>query len=67
MHALHQVASQHQKGPEIGEFTLLEIVQAICDVTDDDAEVIATVRQMLHSGRLRLCGNFRNAPPEAFD
>ena len=67
MQALQRTASLHPQDSEFGEFTLLEIVQAICDVTEDDSEVVATVRHMLHSGRLRLCGNFRNAPPEAFD
>lgn len=41
------------------DITLLELVNAICDVTDDDREVIATVLHMLNSGRVRLCGNFR--------
>lgn len=39
--------------------TLLELVQVLCEITPDDAEVVATVREMLRSGRLRLCGNFR--------
>jgi hypothetical protein len=66
MQALHQSASLHQQGSGFEEFTLLELVQAICDVTEDDGEVVATVRHMLRSGELRLCGNFRGAPPEAF-
>jgi hypothetical protein len=41
--------------------TLLELVGSVCDVTDDDDEVIATVLQMLRSGRVRLCGNFRGS------
>ena len=42
--------------------TLLELVGAVCDVTDDDAEVVATVLHMLRSGQVRLCGNFRGVP-----
>lgn len=41
------------------DMTLLELVQAVCDVTSDDREVVATVRHMLRSGRVRLSGNFR--------
>jgi len=41
--------------------TLLELVQAISDVTRNDVEVVATVLYMLESGRVRLCGNFRGA------
>jgi hypothetical protein len=44
------------------ETTLLELVRAIGEVTDDEGEVVATVMQMLDSGRVRLCGNFRGAP-----
>lgn len=43
------------------ETTLLELVRAIGDVTDDEREVVATVMHMLDSGRVRLCGNFRGA------
>ena len=47
--------------PESKNVTLLELVGSVCDVTDDDDEVVATVLQMLHSGRVRLCGNFRGS------
>jgi hypothetical protein len=67
MQAMHQIAPVHHQGPEFEEVTLLDLVQAVCDVTEDDNEVIATVRHMLRSGRVRLCGNFRNTSPEAFD
>jgi len=39
--------------------TLLELVRAISEVTDDDREVVATVRHLLRSGQVVLCGNFR--------
>ena len=38
--------------------TLLELVKAISEVTDDEQEVVATVMHMLRSGRVCLCGNF---------
>ena len=47
--------------------TLLELVQSIADTTEDDREVVATVMRMLRTGRVRLCGAFRNQPPEALD
>ncbi len=52
--------------PEYSEVTLLEIVQAICDETNDDREVVETVRHLLSSGQVRLCGNFRHAAPITF-
>ena len=42
--------------------TLLELVQAVCEATRDDREVVATVCDMLRSGRVRLSGNFRAQP-----
>ena len=42
--------------------TLLELVQTVAAVTSDDREVVATVRYMLRSGRVKLCGNFRGQP-----
>jgi len=52
--------------PEYSEVTLLELVQAICAETNDDREVVETVRQLLSSGQVRLCGNFRYSPPSTF-
>jgi hypothetical protein len=46
--------------------TLLELVEAVNDVTNDDVEVVATVRNLLQSGRVRLCGSFRGAPISTF-
>ena len=34
---------------------------------DDDREVVATIVHMLHSGEVRLCGNFRGAAVSDFD
>lgn len=41
------------------ETTLLELVRAVSEVTEDDREVVATVRHLLRSGRVVLCGSFR--------
>jgi len=42
--------------------TLLELVSAICETTEDDQEVVSTVLHLLETGRVRLCGNFRGTP-----
>jgi hypothetical protein len=46
--------------------TLLELVEAVNDVTANEYEVVATVQHMLQSGRVRLCGNFRELPVNSF-
>ena len=46
--------------------TLLELVAAVSDVTDNDSEVVATVIHMLENGRVHLSGNFRGAPVSVF-
>ena len=48
-----------QPKDEVVETTLLELVQTLGELTLDDREVVATVIEMLHSGRVRLIGNFR--------
>jgi hypothetical protein len=45
--------------------TLLELVSAICETTEDDQEVVRTVLHLLETGRVRLSGNFRGAPVDA--
>ena len=40
--------------------TLLDLVAAVVDSAESDEEVIATVHHMLHSGRIKLVGQFRN-------
>ena len=67
MQAVQHAIPIHHRASGFGDLTLLDLVQAICDVTDDDGEVVATVRHLLRSGKVRLCGNFRNAPPEIFE
>jgi predicted nucleic-acid-binding protein len=41
------------------ETTLLELVTTLGELTEDDREVVATVVELLRSGRVRLIGNFR--------
>ena len=54
------------EGTETVEVTLLELVRAVGEATEDDQEVVATVLQMLRSGRARLTGNFSDTPPDEF-
>ena len=54
-------ASASQAGFECRPVTLLELVTAISEVTDDEGEIVATVAHLLRSGRVRLKGNFRGA------
>jgi hypothetical protein len=46
---------------ETRTITLLDLVAAISDSAESEAEVIATVRQLVNSGRVRLIGSFRGA------
>ena len=49
---------------EARKATLLELVTAIGETTEDDQEVVRTVLHLLETGRVRLCGNFRNHPTD---
>lgn len=57
---------EHAIAHEPLHVTLLELVEAISDVTDDEAEVVATAIHMLEDGRVRLNGNFRGARVSTF-
>jgi hypothetical protein len=39
--------------------TLLDLVRAVSEDTEDDREVVAIVLRLLRSGRVRLSGSFR--------
>ena len=39
--------------------TLLELVEAVAEFAESDAEIVATVVHMVNSGAVELCGNFR--------
>jgi hypothetical protein len=51
-------ALQPEASPEI---TLLDLVRAVSEECQTEAEVVATVLHLLASGRARLCGSFRAA------
>ncbi len=48
------------------DLTLLELVQAVADVTSDEGEIVATVMYILRSGHARLIGTFRDEPIDDF-
>ena len=56
---VHSEPTPEEANPPI-ESTLLDLVRSVAEVTEDDREVVATVRTMIASGRVRLCGIFRD-------
>ena len=63
--ALGSVESARPGDPPLAT-TLLELVEAVSDASNNEREVVATVCAMLRSGRVRLTGTFRHAPRESF-
>ena len=61
MRTAHFTAPPHLQTPKPRELTLLSLVQEICNESDDDREVVATVCHLLGTGQVRLCGNFGGA------
>ena len=59
-------AIQHDSSGEVQQVTLLELVQALSEETEDDREVIAAVLHLLMSGQVQLTGNFSGAPVQDF-
>lgn len=47
--------------------TLLELVQAVQESAETDAEVVAVVVDLLRSGRVFLIGNFAAASPDELE
>jgi len=43
------------------EITLLELVAAVAETAETDAEVIAVIRDLINSGKVQLVGNFLGA------
>jgi hypothetical protein len=37
------------------ELTLLDVIQAVSEVTNSDQEIIATVAHLISTGQVRLC------------
>ena len=56
----HDVRSQLATETQ-SQLTLLDLIEAVAEVTDSEAEVVTVVRHLVNSGRVRLIGNFRGA------
>lgn len=63
---MRRVAARLTRPREVERLTLLELVSAVAETTEDDAEVVATVTHMLRSGAVMLRGNFRGEPARQF-
>ncbi len=48
------------------QITLLDLVQTVGEITEDEAEIVATVLHMLRSGTVKLAGSFRGEPASRF-
>ena len=59
VHALPDRLLARSGGTLDVDATLLELVQAVADVTDDEHEIVATVLDLLRSGQVRLTGSLR--------
>ncbi len=63
---MRRVAARLSRSREVERLTLLELIAAVGETTEDDAEVVATVTHMLRSGAVMLRGNFRGEPARQF-
>jgi hypothetical protein len=62
--SIHEIDPNPEQSPL--RLTLLELVQAVTEVSHSENEVVATVVYMLRSGRVQLAGNFRDEPLDEF-
>ena len=58
----HSPARADRAPPDV---TLLDLVWAASETSAGEQETVATVSDLLASGRARLAGNFRGVPVEA--
>ena len=61
--AIHHIEPSPDDGPR--PLTLLELVEAVGEVTRDEQEVVATVVWMLQSGRVKLVDQRQDPPNSA--
>lgn len=43
------------------QLTLLDLIEAVAEVTDSEAEQVSVVAHLVNSGRVRLTGNLRGS------
>jgi hypothetical protein len=60
--AVHEIPMGSVEEPR--PVTLLELIEAVSEVSESEQEVLATVMYMLNSGRVQLSGSFRDTPVE---
>jgi len=60
--AIYEIPTNPADEPQ--PVTLLELIEAVSEVSETEQEILATVTYMLNSGRVRLSGNFRDTPVE---
>lgn len=58
--SIHEIDTSPNETPQ--PLTLLELIDAVSEVSQSEQEVVATVVYMLQSGRVRLTGSFRDTP-----
>jgi hypothetical protein len=58
--AIHEIPTNPSDEPQ--SVTLLELIEAVSEVSESEREVLATVTYMLNSGRVRLSGSFCDTP-----
>ncbi len=51
---IHEIDTRQDLEPQ--SITLLELIDAVSEVSENEQEVVATVTYMLKSGRIRLAG-----------
>jgi hypothetical protein len=57
----HNGARQEVVMETQSQLTLLDLIEAVAEVTDSEAEQVSVVAHLVNSGRVRLTGNFRGA------
>ncbi len=57
---IHEIQLNPSEEPQ--SVTLLQLIEAVSEVSETEQEVLATVTYMLNSGRVRLSGSFRDTP-----
>ena len=60
--AIHEIQTNPSDEPQ--RVTLLELIEAVSEVSESEREILATVTYMLTSGRIRLSGSFRDTPAD---
>ncbi len=60
-HAARTLEEVQTRLQDRAEITLLDLVAAVADTARSEAEVVATVTDLINSGKITLVGNFRGA------